>query len=238
MTAGFAVLSLTAASVGVLHTLLGPDHYLPFVFMGRAWRWSHRRLLLVTLGCGVGHVLGSVALGALGIALGLAVARLEWLQSVRGEVATWGLIAFGLVYAAWGWRQAQRHRPHTHAHAHGGGTVHAHEHVHEKEHVHVHGERLDLVRVTPWVLFTIFVFGPCEPLIPLLMLPAAQGDLHGVLFVVVAYGAATLATMAAVVTLCSAGMQRLPLAHLERYTHLLAGVTVALCGFAMRFLGL
>jgi len=159
-------------------------------------------------------------------------------QSVRGATAAWALIAFGLVYAVWGFRRASRRRPHAHVHAHGDGTVHIHEHVHEVEHVHVHGERPELARVTPWVLFTIFVFGPCEPLIPLLFVPAARGELLQALFVVVAYGAATLATMGVVVTLCSLGVQRLPLARLERYTHVFAGAAVALCGAAMRFLGL
>ena len=33
-----AALTLAAASLGFLHTLLGPDHYLPFVVMARAKR--------------------------------------------------------------------------------------------------------------------------------------------------------------------------------------------------------
>ena len=87
MSAQLVALALTAASLGVLHTLLGPDHYLPFVMMGRAGRWSRAKTVLVTLACGVGHVLSSVVLGGVGIALGVAVARLQWLESVRGQIA-------------------------------------------------------------------------------------------------------------------------------------------------------
>ena len=31
---------LAAAALGVVHTLLGPDHYLPFIFLSRARGWS------------------------------------------------------------------------------------------------------------------------------------------------------------------------------------------------------
>jgi len=36
----FVALCATAAGVGVIHTLLGPDHYLPFAAMARAGDWS------------------------------------------------------------------------------------------------------------------------------------------------------------------------------------------------------
>ena len=65
-----AVLSVTAASIALIHTLLGPDHYLPFIVMARARRWSMRKTACVTLLCGAGHVLSSVLLGGVGIAAG------------------------------------------------------------------------------------------------------------------------------------------------------------------------
>jgi len=61
-----AVLMGAAFSIGLLHTLFGPDHYLPFIAMSRARRWNLRKTLIVTLLCGVGHVLSSVLLGFLG----------------------------------------------------------------------------------------------------------------------------------------------------------------------------
>ena len=91
-TTTLAALTATAAFLGFLHTLTGPDHYLPFVAMARAGRWSLRKTLLVTLTCGLGHVLGSVVLGMLGVALGLAVTGLEWLEGMRGSLAGWMLL--------------------------------------------------------------------------------------------------------------------------------------------------
>ena len=71
------ILIATAASIGFFHTILGPDHYLPFIVMSRSGKWSVKKTMLVTLLCGLGHVLSSILLGVAGIALGVAVFRLE-----------------------------------------------------------------------------------------------------------------------------------------------------------------
>src|SRR3989304_3761543 len=105
MTHELALLAATAAGIGFLHALLGPDHYLPFVLMGRAGRWSRGKTLAVTFVCGLGHVGTALALAGLGVALGLASARLAAIESFRGQLAVWALIGFGLVYFAWGLRR-------------------------------------------------------------------------------------------------------------------------------------
>ena len=164
------VLLATAASIGFVHTVLGPDHYLPFIIMGRVRGWSRVRTLAITGLCGVGHVLGSIVLGAAGAVLGVAAGSLEAVEALRGELAAWLLIGFGVAYFAWGIRLAARRRPHTHRHIHVDGRSHEHTHDHRNAHAHVH----DGGSFTPWVLFVIFVLGPCEPLIPVLMYPALE----------------------------------------------------------------
>lgn len=245
----------TAAFLGTVHTLAGPDHYVPFLAMARARRWTARRTVAVTLACGVGHVAGSVVLGVVGIAAGLALGWMEWLEGARGDLAAWLLVAFGLAYAAWGLRRGWRGRPHAHWHRHGDGTVHHHGHGHRGSHAHVHdrtetsgpegagrvgteGAEAPAARsLTPWVLFTIFVFGPCEPLIPVLMVPAAAGSWTHVAIVTAVFAAATLTTMTATVLAGYHGLSRLrlgPLAtHAERYAHALAGLALAGCGVAV-----
>lgn len=237
MSPELTVLAVTAATIGVTHTLLGPDHYIPFIAMARAGEWRLGRTLGLTVACGVGHVAGSVILGALGIALGWAVGGLAWVEGLRGEVAGWLLLGFGVAYTAWGVRRALRNRPHSHWHAHGDGTVHHHEHRHHGGHAHVHeagAGTSQARRMTPWVLFTVFVFGPCEPLIPILMVPAAQGSWWGVAFVTSLFGLATVATMVAVVTVGYLGMARLALGPMERYAHALAGLALVACGAAIQ----
>jgi len=63
MSSELVVLMVTAASVGLIHTLIGPDHYLPFIVMAKARKWSPLRTGWITLLCGLGHVGGSVVLG-------------------------------------------------------------------------------------------------------------------------------------------------------------------------------
>lgn len=233
MTPELVALVITAASIGVGHTLLGPDHYLPFVVLARARGWSRPFTVLVTTLCGIGHVGSSVVLGMVGIALGIAVARVEGIESARGDIAAWLLTAFGLVYMVWGLRRAARHRTHSHVHAHADGETHVHLHDHEQAHLHPHDHGRETPSLTPWVLFTIFVFGPCEPLIPILMYPAAADSAFGVALVAGVFGAATILTMLAAVLLLSFGLSRIPTRGLERYSHALAGLAIFLCGVAI-----
>lgn len=241
-----SVLCVTAATIGVLHTLMGPDHYVPFVAMSRVGGWTFRKTMWVTFLCGIGHVVSSVLLGAVGIVFGVAVLRLESIESVRGEWAGWLLIAFGLAYLLWGIRRAVRYRPHSHWHGHEDGTVHKHRHIHETDHVHVHTPDADSASskrsspsMTPWVLFAILIFGPCEPLIPVLMYPAAKGSLWHVGLVTMVFAVATLGTMMTTVAVCCTGVQRFQAryggraAWIERYSHAVAGLAVFLCGAAV-----
>ncbi len=230
------VLTGTAALLGLVHTIIGPDHYLPFIVMSKTWRWGAFKTALVTFLCGVGHILSSVVLGFIGIALGLAVFKLEAIESFRGEIAAWLLIAFGLTYTVWGLHRALRSRSHRHAHEHQYHEAHSHEHSHFLEHSHVHAaKRGDM---TPWVLFTIFVFGPCEPLIPLLMYPAAEHNAWGVVLVTAAFGLTTIGTMMTIVMLSHLGLSKLPTGRLSRYSHASAGLAILACGLAIKFLPL
>jgi ABC-type nickel/cobalt efflux system permease component RcnA len=234
MNAEIELLMLTAVAIGFVHTVVGPDHYLPFVAMSAARNWTRRKTMLVTALCGVGHVTGSVLIGFVGIALGASLHRLQWLEGLRGDLAAWALIAFGLAYMAWGLKQAWRSRQHSHDHVHADGTRHRHAHGHHArdEHLHVHLQvDTDNVRsITPWALFVIFILGPCEALIPLLMYPASQHSGWGMVAVVAAFAVTTIVTMLVIVHLAVRGLERVPLASAERYSHALAGAALSLCG--------
>ena len=232
--ASLSILLVTAASLGFVHTLTGPDHYVPFVAMSRIGRWSLSKTMWVTALCGVGHVMSSVVLGLLGIGLGLAVTRLEWFEGWRGNIAGWLLLGFGLAYFVWGVRQALRNRPHSHLHLHQGGVLHTHDHGHAGQHAHVHTDTERAASMTPWILFTIFVFGPCEPLIPLLMYPAAKLSAGGVVLVAIVFSVVTIGTMSAIVLATTLGLAKLPLRGMARWGHAVAGLVVTACGAAIQ----
>jgi sulfite exporter TauE/SafE len=233
MTDNLTTLTITAASLAFIHTILGPDHYLPFIVMSRARKWTIYKTSWVTLLSGFGHVISSILLGTIGIGVGIALNKLEFMESVRGDLAAWLFVIFGLVYMAWGLYRAVKNRPHKHIHHHGNGTVHVHEHSHHEEHDHTHKNN-----ITPWVLFTIFFLGPCEPLIPLLMYPAAQESSWGVAQVSIVFGLVTMLTMLVLVLLASYGLKFVKLGKMERFTHAIAGATILLSGIAILFLGL
>jgi len=230
------ILLLTAASIAFLHTILGADHYLVFTAMGKAHAWSLSKTLRVTLYCGIAHVLGSLLLGLVGILVGTRLATIISIESFRGSLASWGMIAFGLMYFAWGLKQAGRSRRHSHAHAH-DGYVHVHEHDHHDEHGHVHRQASNN-RMTPWALFILFVLGPCEALIPLLMYPAVKADGYLVVAVALLFGIVTVATMLGCVAATMTGLSRLRIPVDGKYAQAIAGASVALCGIAIALLGL
>ena len=231
-----ATLVTAAASIGFIHTVIGPDHYLPFVAMSKSGQWSIFKTAVVTFICGVGHVAGSIVLGLLGVSLGLALGKLEAFESFRGDLAAWGLIILGLLYTVWGVLHAIKNRPHVHIHLHEDGEhEHLHDHVDEHGHIHkVKGKAL----FSPWALFIIFVFGPCESLVPLLMYPASSGSTLGLVLVTLVFAVATIGTMLVIVLGASYGLKMIPMKKMERYTHAIAGVTILLCGISIQFLGL
>ena len=141
-------LTITAASIAFVHTVFGPDHYLPFIVMARARKWSIYKTTWVTVLSGFGHVISSVLLGAIGIGVGVGLNRLELVESTRGDLAAWLFVIFGFGYMVWGIYRGVRNKPHKHIHHHHNGTVHVHEHFHEEQHDHVHK-----TNITPWILF-------------------------------------------------------------------------------------
>ena len=223
MNQEITILLFTAASLGFIHTVLGPDHYVPFIVMSKAGKWSKLKTIWITIISGIGHVLSSVILGFIGIGFGTALHEIVAIESSRGEIASWLMIAFGLVYFVWGMRRAIKKKGHYHLQSRQAES----EHNHHK-----------IVNLTPWIIFTIFVFGPCEVLIPLLMYPAAQQSLVGLILVTLVFGTTTILTMLSIVLLGSFGINIIPLGKVERYSHALAGLFIFLSGSAIQFLGL
>ena len=88
-------------------------------------------------------------------------------------------------------------------------------------------------------LFLLFGLGPCEPLIPLLMFPAAVHGASGIFLVTAVFGLVTIATMLGVVLFLRAGLSlSLKTVRLERYAHVMAGLTIIISGIAVRAFGL
>jgi len=261
------ILILSAAFLGFIHTLLGPDHYLPFIVLSKARKWSLSKTLWITFLSGVGHVAGSVILGIVGVALGISLSKLEAIEAQRGNIVSWMLIGFGLLYSIYGIKKYISHGGHSHfpkflipkkirnihhitthdykpvhKHGHHHNNEHIHEHKSEQKHIDSHAHKHehqpeDITNITPWILFLIFVFGPCEVLIPLVIFPAAEHNTLGVIAVSVVFGIATVSTMLFTVYLGFKGSSFIKFKNGEKYFHLIAGLVILLSGIGMQHLG-
>ncbi|MEN8204014.1 MAG: hypothetical protein ABFS28_15560 [Bacteroidota bacterium] len=230
------VLVMSAATLGVIHTLLGPDHYLPFIVLSKARNWSRTRTLWITFISGVGHVSGSVILGLVGIAMGISLSRLEAIEASRGSVVGWMLIAFGILYSSYGLYRYFKRGTHMHMPAFLRPRSIRHRDLHLAEGDLEKDD--DAGRITPWILFLIFVFGPCEVLIPMLVYPAAEMSGFGIFMVALVFGIATVGTMLLVVFLGYKGFSFIRFKGREYRIHLFAGMVILLAGIGMQFLGL
>lgn len=232
MPSEMTYLVLTAISISCLHTLSGPDHYLPFIALSKAKSWSLQRTILWTVLCGVGHVASSVVLGLLGIGLGWSLSKLSWFEDIRGGIAGWAMLVAGLGYTLYSFIQLYKNKAHKHFETYSNGEMYVYEHQ--------HGTAVlpqQKTRVTPWVMFIVFLLGPCEPLIPLLSFPAAQQSVWGISVLVGVFTLFTLAVMVLMVVLGFYGLSIFKTAWLEKWVHVLAGTTVWICGAGMLFMG-
>jgi sulfite exporter TauE/SafE len=238
MNVELEILLATAVSIGFVHTVLGPDHYIPFIMLAKASKWSKSKTIFITLLSGVAHVLSSVVVGLIGVALGIAVHKLSFFESVRGNIAGYLLIAFGLAYTIYGIRKSHKAKIHSHSHFHSDGQTHLHEHNHSKsDHLHLHNDaKADKIKF--WAVFAVFIFGPCEPLIPILMYPAAKSSIAWTILVVIVFGVITISTMLAIVMLSLKGIDLLPISKLEKHIDVIAGVIILLSGLMMQFFGM
>jgi hypothetical protein len=198
-----------SAIVAASHVVLGPDHYVPFIGLGKAQKWSARKLFFIIFLGGMLHVGSSVVIGSVGLLAGFTVARLESVEAWRASIAPLLLIGFGIAYAVWGLK-----RSHHHAH-----------------------EKLKTESASVWMFMLVFVLGPCEPLIPIMFLAAVYG-LAEVVLVIATFGIVTVASMLTVSFALHRGVSFLPSHKLEHHSHTIAGVVIAITGLAVIVFGL
>lgn len=203
------LLMFSALTIGIVHAL-APDHWLPFVMLGRAQKWTQWRLTVSTVLAGLGHVTSSLLIGGLGVLLGMAAERVNLWESTRGNIASLLLIGFGLAYMVWGIKNYDKKHSHTLQRA---------------------------KTVSYWTLFALIVFGPCEPLIPLLFVGYGYGW-STVLSVFLLFGLSTIGMMLLQVHLAFYGLSLFKAHRVEHASDIIAGGVIAATGIAIRMLGI
>jgi hypothetical protein len=75
-----------------LHAAL-PTHWLPFVLVGRAQRWSLMRVMTVAVTAGLAHIASTALVGSLIVAAGLALNA--WIGGLLPHLSAAQLFIFG-----------------------------------------------------------------------------------------------------------------------------------------------
>ena len=223
----------TAMATGLLHTLI-PDHWLPFVLIGRARNWSVRTTLVVSGLAAAIHTAMSILLGGLALLVGVTAGQLvgQSLEQASGYL----LIAFGVLYAFWAWRKGGHFHP-------GGALFHpgpgdsctgdeGHDHP---QHLHYHADD-GLIggqsRLRGRTLALIVGANPCVLLLPIMLAAARQGG-AAVSVVILAYSVPTVALMMGLSALGVAGSRRIRLPAAARHLEAASGVLIALTGLVV-----
>jgi hypothetical protein len=200
-----ALLIGTVAGVGVLHTLV-PDHWAPIVIIARQRRWSAMQTARAAAIAGLGHVLSTLALGAIVWVAGATVAaRYGHIVSLVAAIA---LVGFGLWIAYGGWKEAR-----------------------QVDAIATHAERSGSAKVlaggTPLLL--ILGSSPMIEGIPAFLAASTYGVALLVVMALV-FGASTIATYVATSVTGAASLARSSFGPFEKYGELLSGALVAIVG--------
>jgi nickel/cobalt transporter (NicO) family protein len=215
----------TASATAALHALI-PDHWLPFVLMGRSRNWSTRKTLALASAGGLLHVCLAFALGlaVYGIGKGGAEAVARRMGEKLEAVSSLGLAVFGVVYGTFSWLRERRHHPTA------GGTMSP---GGEPDRTHHHGHLLEAwvgKDLTGLTLVVVIGVSPCAVALPILLATAATLGMRGVLLVAAGFGMVTMGTTVVITLVGFLSAKRIEFPFLTRYGDLISGILIALVG--------
>lgn len=188
-----------------LHAAL-PTHWLPFVLVGRAQRWSLARVMTVVVTAGLAHIASTAIVGSLIVAAGLALNA--WIGGLLPHLSAALLFIFGAFYLA----RASLQKP-----------------------VTATGPEAELPepavsdRAAFWGLVLMMAVTPGEVLLPIYLSSATEGVMALVLLTL-SFAAGTVLGMTLLAALASAGYSILRLERWARYEGAILGVALILIG--------
>jgi nickel/cobalt transporter (NicO) family protein len=232
--APFYLLTITAIATAAFHTLI-PDHWLPFVLVGRARGWRARTTAVVSGASSLLHTGLSVLLGLIAIRIGRGAMEAAGvtLERVSGAL----LVLFGLVYAGWAWKKGGHFHP-------GGAMLHrgeagpdcdGHEGHSHPEHLHYHADGRLIEGRGALYLALIVGVNPCVLVLPIILAAAKHGA-AAVALVSLAYSATTIALMVGLSVAGVAGIRRFEPPGAARYMEAWSGLLIAAVGVVFWFL--
>ena len=201
------LVSVLAGGFGVafLHAVL-PTHWLPFVLVGRAQRWTLGQMLGSVVAAGLAHIAVTAAFGSLIVVAGLALD--SWIGGLLPHLAAVLLFLFGAVSLA----RATMMKVQT-----------------------ANGPPADAPAPTVsnatafWGLVAMLAVSPGEVLLPLYLAQATAG-VHVLLLLTLSFALGTVLGMAVFTVIARAGFSILRLERWARYESMVLGVALIAIG--------
>ncbi len=244
---GILTLLFAALFLAATHAL-SPDHWFPFVAIGRANNWPSSRVLGLAFIAAIGHAGASIAVSLLIVFAekGAPKEIAELLQEITPTL----LIVFGLGYAAISFYKLRVSR---HGHSHGfsflnrklGINPHDYEmHVHKEgekcasDHRHEHkscdcpelpGQHMSMRAA--WALVIILGLTPCIALSPIVFAAHRYG-IFSVGLVSAAFAFSAVLSILTATWLALHGLKLIKLGFFDKYSSIAAGILIALIGVA------
>ena len=194
-----------ALSISILHAIL-PSHWLTFVLVGSAQRWSKSKILRIVFFAGSGHVLMTSILGL--ITASIAKGILPYLSHLETYVTSGILIILGLIYIFL-------------------GVIHKSNHSHSLK-------KGSSDKATATSLFLMLTLSPCEAMIPLFFAGSTLGW-QTLLTLSVAMAVGTVSGMLSLTYLTVVGYKRIHFPWLEENERIAIGVILFVLGVFAAF---
>jgi nickel/cobalt transporter (NicO) family protein len=227
MSATGPALLAAAAGVGFGHAIL-PDHWVPLAVLGRTRRYPLSRIARLSGLAGVAHVLVSIVLGAVIIAIGLQFR--STIQHAQDTIIGCILIATGVGFAILELTGHGHHHDHDHGHDH----THDHDHDHDHDEDHGHDDQHEDSAGRLSGLAAVMVpFGaaasPDLTILPVFLAATTAGVATAVGSLVV-FAAVTIGTIVGLTLAAARGGYQIQGAWLERWGNVFTAVVLVAIG--------
>ncbi|HUJ35660.1 MAG TPA: hypothetical protein VLW51_10655 [Solirubrobacteraceae bacterium] len=222
MSATGPALLAAAAGVGLGHAIL-PDHWVPLAVLGRTRRYPLSRIARLSSLAGVAHVLVSIALGVVIIAIGLQFR--STIEHAQDTIIGCILIATGLGFLG------LEVTGHGHHHDHDGHHHGEHDHHHD-EHEH---ERADMstpnrVRGAAAVMVPFGAAASPDLTILPVFLAATTAGIATAVGSLVVFAAVTIGTIVGLTLAAARGGYQIQGEWLERWGNVFTAAVLAIIG--------
>ncbi len=226
MSATGPALLAAAAGVGFGHAVL-PDHWVPLAVVGRTRRYPMSRIARLSSLAGVAHVLVSIALGAVIIAIGLQFR--STIAHAQDTIIGCILIATGVGFLL---LELTGHGHHHHDGDHGHHHHHDDRHHHDERNDHDHDDAERTSRRLGGLAAVMVPFGaaasPDLTILPVFLAATTAGIATAVGSVVI-FAAVTIGTIVGLTLAAARGGYQIQGEWLERWGNLFtAGVLAAI----------